>query len=64
MIGAAVGAQAKHFCAELGGNAPVVVFADAAEMPGGLKQAVDGVAFAAFVAAGQTCVSAKRILIE
>ena len=58
-IGAIAGAQAKHFCAELGGNAPVMVFEDVE-----VQTAVNGVAFAAFVAAGQTCVSAKRILIQ
>lgn len=46
-------------CAELGGNAPVVVFDDA-----DLEQAVNGVAFGAFVASGQTCISAKRILVQ
>lgn len=59
LLGAAAGAQVKHYCAELGGNAPVVVFDDV-----DLREAVDGVAFAAFVASGQTCVSAKRILIH
>ena len=49
----------RHYCAELGGNAPVVVFADSQ-----LDAAVNGAAFGAFVAAGQTCVSAKRLLIE
>jgi acyl-CoA reductase-like NAD-dependent aldehyde dehydrogenase len=49
----------KHYCAELGGNCPVLVFADC-----DLAEAVDGVAFGAFVAAGQTCVSAKRILVQ
>ena len=28
------------------------------------QEAVDGVAFAAFVASGQTCVSGKRILVQ
>mmetsp|Transcript_12284 Transcript_12284/g.15805 ORF Transcript_12284/g.15805 Transcript_12284/m.15805 type:complete len:525 (-) Transcript_12284:202-1776(-) len=49
----------KHYCAELGGNCPVVVFPDA-----DILEAVNGVAFGAFVASGQTCVSAKRILIH
>ena len=59
VIGALAGAQVKHYCAELGGNAPVLVFEDA-----DLEEAVNGVAFAAFVASGQTCVSAKRILVH
>jgi phenylacetaldehyde dehydrogenase len=58
-IGRVVGANVRHYCAELGGNAPVVVFADSQ-----LDAAVNGAAFGAFVAAGQTCVSAKRLLIE
>ena len=58
-IGALAGAQVKHYCAELGGNAPVLVFEDA-----DVEEAVNGVAFAAFVASGQTCVSAKRILVH
>lgn len=58
-IGAAVGANVKHYCAELGGNCPVIVFADC-----DVTEAVNGVAFGAFVASGQTCVSAKRILVE
>ena len=59
VIGALAGAQVKHYCAELGGNAPVLVFDDA-----DIDEAVNGVAFAAFVASGQTCVSAKRILVH
>lgn len=58
-IGALAGASVKHYCAELGGNAPVLVFEDA-----DVEEAVNGVAFAAFVATGQTCVSAKRILVH
>ncbi|KAJ1461479.1 aldehyde dehydrogenase domain-containing protein [Pelagophyceae sp. CCMP2097] len=57
-IGALVGGRAASFCAELGGNAPVLVFDDV-----DLEEAVNGVAFGAFVAAGQTCVSAKRIFV-
>lgn len=59
-IGAAAGAQAKRMTAELGGNAAVVVFDDCSSV----DNAVNGVAFAAFVASGQTCVSAKRILVH
>ena len=59
VIGALAGAQVKHYCAELGGNAPVLVFDDA-----DVEEAVNGVAFAAFVASGQTCVSAKRVLVH
>lgn len=58
-IGALAGAKVKHYCAELGGNAPLLVFPDADPV-----EAVNGIAFAAFVASGQTCVSAKRILVH
>ena len=58
-IGAAAGAQLKSVCAELGGNCPVLVFGDT-----DLEEAVNGVAFGAFLASGQTCVSAKRILVH
>ena len=40
-------------------QAPIVVFDDA-----DMVNAVNGVAFAAFVASGQTCVSGARILIQ
>jgi len=59
-IGEAAGRMAKHYTAELGGNAAVMVFDDCP----GVQEAVNGVAFAAFVASGQTCVSAKRILVQ
>mmetsp|Transcript_53074 Transcript_53074/g.95543 ORF Transcript_53074/g.95543 Transcript_53074/m.95543 type:complete len:332 (+) Transcript_53074:256-1251(+) len=52
--------RVRSFGAELGGNAPILVFADARSV----EEAVDGVAFAAFVASGQTCVSAKRVLVQ
>lgn len=59
-IGQSVGKSAKHYTAELGGNAAVMVFDDCSSV----DVAVNGVAFAAFVASGQTCVSAKRILVQ
>jgi NAD-dependent aldehyde dehydrogenases len=45
--------------AELGGKAPVVVFDDA-----DVEQAVAGAMFAAFIAAGQTCVQGARLLVQ
>ena len=44
---------------ELGGKAPVLIFPDA-----DLDQAVAGAAFAAFIAAGQTCVQGARLIIH
>ena len=44
---------------ELGGKTPVVVFADTP-----VKEAVAGSVFSAFIAAGQTCVSGARFIVE
>jgi len=57
---AAAAAQRLVPCTlELGGKAPVIVAEDA-----NLDEAVAGATFAAFVAAGQTCVSGTRFLIS
>lgn len=62
-VGRAVAAAAARRLArattELGGKAPVIVFADA-----GLDRAVAGASFASFIAAGQTCICGSRILVE
>ncbi|KAI0353012.1 aldehyde dehydrogenase [Trametes cingulata] len=58
-IGQIVGANLAHYTAELGGKAPIVVFGDA-----DLQSAVNGAAFACFVASGQTCVSGTRLLLQ
>lgn len=44
---------------ELGGKTPIVVFDDIA-----VERVVPGILFAAFVAAGQTCVSGARLLVQ
>ena len=49
----------KRVTLELGGNAPFIVFADA-----DLETAVAGVVASKFRNAGQTCVSANRILVQ
>lgn len=49
----------KKLAMELGGNAPVLVFADA-DIPAAVEACVSG----AFWAAGQNCVGAQRIMIE
>lgn len=57
---AAAAAQRLIPCTlELGGKAPVIIAEDA-----DLEEAVAGAVFAAFVAAGQTCVSGTRFLID
>ncbi|KAI0026205.1 aldehyde dehydrogenase [Xylariomycetidae sp. FL0641] len=58
-IGALAGANLARYTAELGGKAPLLVFAAA-----DLDAAVNGVAFGSFVAAGQTCIASTRILVE
>lgn len=58
-IGSIVGGNLAKFTAELGGKAPLVVFKEAH-----VDLAVNGIAFGAFVASGQTCVAATRIIVE
>ncbi|QGZ93300.1 NAD-dependent succinate-semialdehyde dehydrogenase [Terricaulis silvestris] len=59
-LGAAcVGSTVKRLSLELGGNAPLLVFADA-----DLDLAVKGTVMSKFRNAGQTCVCANRILVE
>jgi succinate-semialdehyde dehydrogenase/glutarate-semialdehyde dehydrogenase len=58
-VAAAAGARGCPVVLELGGRDPLVVFADA-----DLDRAIEGAAFAAFVNAGQACVSAERIYVE
>jgi len=59
-LGAAcVGSTVKRVSLELGGNAPLLVFADA-----DLDLAVKGAIASKFRNAGQTCVCANRILVE
>ena len=75
-MGSIVGANLAAFTAELGGKvskflqlrrrrlfivpqAPIVIFNDA-----DLISAVNGAAFASFIASGQTCVSGTRIIVQ
>ncbi|CCC07831.1 unnamed protein product [Sordaria macrospora k-hell] len=59
VIGEIVGRNLAKYTAELGGKAPLVVFNDA-----DLNAAVNGIAFGAFIASGQTCVAATRIIVH
>ncbi|TFK28870.1 aldehyde dehydrogenase [Coprinopsis marcescibilis] len=59
VVGSIVGQNLAAYTAELGGKAPIIIFDDA-----DLISAVNGVAFASFIASGQTCVSGTRILIQ
>ncbi|KAI9708604.1 MAG: hypothetical protein M1820_003822 [Bogoriella megaspora] len=58
-LGAIAGQKLNSFTAELGGKAPLIVFEQA-----DLDLAVNGIAFASFIATGQTCIAATRILVQ
>lgn len=58
-VGAAAGANLAGLVSELGGKAPMIIFDDA-----DLEQAVNGAAFATFVASGQTCIMGARVLVQ
>ncbi|KAF2738953.1 aldehyde dehydrogenase-like protein [Polyplosphaeria fusca] len=58
-IGAIAGGNLAHFTAELGGKAPLIVFGEA-----NIEAAVNGIAFGSFIASGQTCVAATRIIVD
>ncbi|KAI0465872.1 aldehyde dehydrogenase [Xylaria cf. heliscus] len=58
-IGAIAGGNLARYTAELGGKAPLVVFAGA-----DLRLAVNGIAFGSFIASGQTCIASTRIIVE
>ncbi|KAJ5094959.1 Aldehyde dehydrogenase C-terminal [Penicillium argentinense] len=58
-IGAIAGGKLCPFTAELGGKAPLLVFADA-----NVQAAVNGIAFGSYIASGQTCVASTRIIVD
>ncbi|KAI8942610.1 hypothetical protein NX059_000663 [Plenodomus lindquistii] len=58
-IGAIAGRNLAHYTAELGGKAPLIVFEQAH-----LDLAVNGIVFGSFIASGQTCVAATRIIVH
>jgi acyl-CoA reductase-like NAD-dependent aldehyde dehydrogenase len=62
-VGRSIGvAAARNFATatlELGGKGAVIIFEDT-----DIERAVNGAAFAAFIAAGQTCVCGSRILVQ
>jgi len=58
-VAAAAAARLVPCTLELGGKTPVVVFEDS-----DVEEAAAGAVFAAFVAAGQTCVSASRFIVS
>ncbi|KAL5113327.1 hypothetical protein ACEQ8H_008806 [Pleosporales sp. CAS-2024a] len=58
-IGAIAGRNLTHYTAELGGKAPLIVFEQA-----NLTASINGIAFGSFIASGQTCVAATRIIVQ
>jgi acyl-CoA reductase-like NAD-dependent aldehyde dehydrogenase len=59
IVGKMAGENLCSVVTELGGKAPLIVFEDC-----DLEQAVNGAAFAAFVATGQTCIMGSRLIIH
>ncbi len=59
VVGKMAGENLCGVITELGGKAPLIVFDDC-----DLDQAVNGAAFAAFVASGQTCIMGSRLIIH
>ncbi len=58
-VGVAAAARFAKVTTELGGKTPVVVFDDT-----DVSIAVNGAAFAGFIAAGQTCICGSRVLVQ
>ena len=58
-VGAAAGANLCSVVSELGGKAPMIIFNDC-----DIEQAINGAAFATFVASGQTCIMGARLVIH
>lgn len=58
-VGAAAGGNLCSVVSELGGKAPMIIFKDC-----DIEQAVNGAAFATFVASGQTCIMGARLVIH
>jgi acyl-CoA reductase-like NAD-dependent aldehyde dehydrogenase len=58
-VGKLAGENLAGVLSELGGKAPMIIFNDA-----DVEQAVNGAAFATFVASGQTCVMGARLIIH
>src|ERR1700688_1335595 len=52
-------AAGKHVMLELGGNGPMVIFADA-----NITRAVEGAIVGCYLCAGQSCTAGERILVE
>lgn len=58
-VGKIAGENLCSILTELGGKAPLLVFPDA-----DVEQAINGAAFASFIASGQTCIMGARLIIH
>eukprot|EP01138_Halocafeteria_seosinensis_P016399 gb/GECG01016730.1/.p1 GENE.gb/GECG01016730.1/~~gb/GECG01016730.1/.p1 ORF type:complete len:527 (+),score=64.36 gb/GECG01016730.1/:1-1581(+) len=58
-VAASAGYNLAGSVMELGGKAPMLVFKDA-----DIEQAVNGTAFASFIASGQTCIMGARLIVQ
>lgn len=58
-VGASAGGNLASVVSELGGKAPMIIFDDC-----DIEQAINGAAFATFVASGQTCIMGARLVIH
>jgi betaine-aldehyde dehydrogenase len=58
-VAASAAADLKRVHLELGGKAPVIVFADS-----GLEASAEGISAAGYLNAGQDCTAATRVLVE
>lgn len=59
IVGSLAGENLCSVLTELGGKAPMIIFDDC-----DIEQAVNGAAFATFVASGQTCIMGARLVIH